>query len=119
MASALKQALKWAKNLPWNVTGPTSHPEYRDSLTNVKDYRAFSPATPSKKAIVPRSDPDHVFNITYFSRFPGRRKMFPASSSDKDPKDMSVKEKRLPSPSIYRLGYSVPLDDCPGDGYQK
>ncbi|KAH7442097.1 hypothetical protein KP509_03G070200 [Ceratopteris richardii] len=139
MASALKQALKWAKNLPWNVTGPTSHPEYRDSLTNVKDYRAFSPATPSKKAIVPRSDPDHVFNITYFSRFPGRRKMFPASSSDKEtstdnltngslvsakasidePKDRSVKEKRLPSPSIYRLGYSVPLDDCPGDGYQK
>ncbi|KAH7442096.1 hypothetical protein KP509_03G070100 [Ceratopteris richardii] len=138
MASALKRALMWAKNLPWNVTGPTSHPEYRDSLPNAKTFRVFSPATPSNKAILPLSDPDHVFNIAYFSRFRGKCKVFPASSAGKEtstdnltndslvsakasihePKDTRVEETRLPPPSIYRLWYSVPLDECPGDGHQ-
>ncbi|KAH6555841.1 hypothetical protein KP509_1Z224000 [Ceratopteris richardii] len=100
MASALKRALTWAKNLPWNVKGPTSHPEYRDSLPNLKDYRAFSPATPSKKAIVPRSGPDHVFNVSYLSRFPGRRKVFPASSSDKETRTDNLTNGRLEEASF-------------------
>ncbi|KAH7299925.1 hypothetical protein KP509_24G035900 [Ceratopteris richardii] len=124
-STSIKQALKWVK-LPWQITGPTSLPDFKDSVVDAPYYRVFCPATAPKRAVVPHAEPDHVLNIAYFSR--GRRAPHKVTTivaadaealkAEKEEALASLAERKF-SPSYLRFGSIVPLEDCPGDGYQK
>ncbi|KAH7314494.1 hypothetical protein KP509_21G005200 [Ceratopteris richardii] len=122
--TAMKQALKWVR-LPWQITGPVSHPEFKDSLPNAREYRLTAPATPPKRVFIPHAEPERVLNISYFTR-DGRRAPHKVTRIVADAEYLKAKEEesatsvpRNPSPSAYRLGWQTHLDDCPGDGYQR
>ncbi|KAF6169166.1 hypothetical protein GIB67_038663 [Kingdonia uniflora] len=53
---------------PWEITGPCSDPEYKLAVPRADEYRVFCPATFPAKAIIPTSEPEHVFDIKYYSR---------------------------------------------------
>ncbi|XP_076930571.1 uncharacterized protein LOC143595438 [Bidens hawaiensis] len=62
------QTLRRYIKKPWEITGPCADPEYKSALPLAVDYRPFCPATEPVQAIVPTADPEHVFDIKYFSR---------------------------------------------------
>lgn len=66
------------------VTGPTTNPDYLPSTPTALEYRVHSPGcvcvhagtmtaanlphrSPSRKAVIPHSSPDLVYNIQYYS----------------------------------------------------
>ncbi|KAK1305486.1 hypothetical protein QJS10_CPA10g01986 [Acorus calamus] len=70
MASTSKSVLGRLRGLlkkPWEITGPCSHPEYRDAVPLASEYRRRCPAT-THPVVVPTSDPDTVFDIKYYTR---------------------------------------------------
>ncbi|XP_068655122.1 uncharacterized protein [Aristolochia californica] len=65
---SLFQTLRRYIKKPWEITGPCSHPEYKNSVPRATEYRKFCPATAHAKAIVPSSDPETVYDIKYYTR---------------------------------------------------
>ena len=117
LSIAVKEAMQKMKK-PWQFTGPTSSPEYLDAVPGALQYRLHAPATPAIKASVPAAETDRVLNIVYYPR-ESRRAPYTHTSKLIDPTLPMNAENPTPSPPVYTSGYKVPLDDTPGDGYQK
>ncbi|KAK2663386.1 hypothetical protein Ddye_001960 [Dipteronia dyeriana] len=62
------QTLRRYLKKPWEITGPCADPEYRLAVPLATEYRLECPATTKKKAIVPTSNPETVFDIKYYTR---------------------------------------------------
>eukprot|EP00898_Chlorokybus_atmophyticus_P004431 jgi/Chlat1/498/Chrsp103S01097 len=71
MAKALRQALSGLRKLvkaPWEVTGVAAGEEFRESMTYAGSYRVHAPGTNPKRAIIPHAEPQHVYDIKYYTR---------------------------------------------------
>ena len=117
LSTAVKEAIQKIKK-PWQFTGPTSSPEYLESVPGALEYRLHAPATPAIKASVPGAETDRVLNIVYYTR-ESRRAPYTHTSKVMDPTLPMNAENLTPSPPAYTSGYKVHIDDTPGDGYQK
>ncbi|XP_078176165.1 furry [Carex rostrata] len=118
---SLVQSLKKFFKLPWEITGPCAHPEYRDAVPLAVEYRLRCPATAAAQAIVPSSDPETVYDIKYFPR-DGRHNRPPVKRTvlkKADVEKLMAEKTEFQFPRVY-LTKKVEEDyDACGGGYQK
>ena len=62
--------------IPWQVTGPVSHPEWKDVPISSNEYRTVSPSSLSNNAKIPQASHRLVYNVGYFPRDSRRFKLF-------------------------------------------
>lgn len=109
---------------PWEITGPCSDPEYLDAVPNALEYRAFSPATAPLRARVPQAEPEHVYDIKYYTRDYRKnfkfqdRKTFMLSKAELEAEKESVFETKGFPFAYERKIDPLDLDNLPGNGYQ-
>ncbi len=54
--------------LPWRLTGPVSHAEWKDVPVGAVEYRGLSPTTLSIDLKIPQSIAHRIYNTRYFVR---------------------------------------------------
>lgn len=122
-AKSLFQNLKRFFKKPWEITGPCSDPEYRNSVPNALEYRRFCPATYPAKACIPSSDPKTVFDIKYYprdqrrNRPPIRRTILTKAEVEKMMKEKTF-DPVADFPRVYLLDRVVEDGNTIGGGYQ-
>lgn len=111
---------------PWEITGPCADPEYADAVPDALDYRPHAPATAPFLARVPQSEPEHVYDIKYFTRdnrrnfkFQGRkRELFSKAELEALHNGTTIFDSKG-FPSGYDTNIEdLHLDKLPGNGYQ-
>ncbi|CAA6662939.1 unnamed protein product [Spirodela intermedia] len=121
-AKSVFQALRRFFKKPWEITGPCSHPEYRNAVPGALEYRRFCPATVPGRAIVPTSDPETVFDIKYHTRDQRRnRPPIRRTLLKKEHVERMMKEKAFAVgdfPPVYLTQWVVEDENTKGGGYQ-
>lgn len=110
-------ALKFFKK-PWQITGPASSPEFLEALPDAADYRKHAPATQPKRVFVPQAEPEHVFDIKYYTR--DRRRTPPTTTMlEVSPSEITLEGLPPVAGKWYEAGKLHHFSDNPGEGYQK
>ncbi|XP_031491040.1 uncharacterized protein LOC116258078 [Nymphaea colorata] len=110
---------------PWEITGPCSHPEYRNAVPRANEYRRFCPATPNALPVIPTANPENVYDIKYFNR--DRRRDLPPKRVTIYRKEDALKQMREKKtfdvtefPRVFLTARMVQeQDSLPDGGYQK
>jgi hypothetical protein len=109
--------------IPWRVTGPVSHPEWKDVPISSNEYRTVSPSSVSNNAKIPQASHRLIYNVGYFPRDSRRFKLFSEESVRSiSPSSLNGMSSRLyeknplPQISFSRLERTS-LVDYPDGGY--
>ncbi|KAF5730184.1 hypothetical protein HS088_TW20G00556 [Tripterygium wilfordii] len=122
-SSSLFQTLRRYIKKPWEITGPCADPEYRLAVPDALDYRVPSPAMIERKAIIPTSEPEHVYDIKYFARDqrrnrpPIKRTVLRKADVEKMMKETSFDVTDFPP--VYLTAKVEEDYNAVGGGYQK
>ncbi|KAL3699561.1 hypothetical protein R1sor_017583 [Riccia sorocarpa] len=109
--------LKYIKK-PWEITGPASGSEFLPALPDATEYRKHAPATQPKRVFIPQAEPEHVFDIKYYTR--DRRRTPPTTTSlEVSPSEITLDGAAPQAGKWYEAGKVYHYSDNPGNGYQK
>eukprot|EP00890_Picochlorum_soloecismus_P004619 jgi/Picsp_1/5158/NSC_02521-R1_protein len=124
-STAMQQIGKFFRRLglraPWQITGPSSSPEYMSHLPKATEYRATSPGSFPTPASVPFAENDRIYDIKYYTR-DTRRAGLPGGSRHLVKKELNVgeaPERQMPATPGTPHKWSKPISilDTENNGY--
>ena len=109
--------------IAWQVTGPVSHPQWKDVPISSNEYRTVSPSSLSNNAKIPQASHRLVYNVGYFPRDSRRFKLFSEESvrsiwpSSLTTMSTKLYEKNSPPQTSFSRLERTSLLDYPDGGY--
>ncbi|KAL2621678.1 hypothetical protein R1flu_001883 [Riccia fluitans] len=100
------------------IASPAASSEFLPALPDASEYRKHAPATQPKRVFVPHAEPEHVFDIKYYTR---DRRRTPPTTTELEVSLAEITIEGVPPTAgkWYEAGKLCHFTDNPGDGYQK